>query len=52
MCEVATTASALRLGCDELTAAAGALCVACGKDSELARGAAELLEHHRSRLSS
>eukprot|EP01043_Picozoa_sp_COSAG02_P013475 COSAG02_NODE_539_length_20605_cov_93.802155_13_plen_53_part_00 len=52
MCEVATTASALRDGCDELAAAAEALRVACGTGSDLARGAADLLEHHKSRLSS
>eukprot|EP01043_Picozoa_sp_COSAG02_P024091 COSAG02_NODE_1306_length_13342_cov_5.305822_2_plen_101_part_00 len=51
MCEVATTASALRDGCDELAAATEALRVACGEGSELARGAADLLEHHKSRLS-
>lgn len=50
MCEVATTASELRLGCAELDAAAQALCVACGEESELASGAADLLTHHTSRL--
>ena len=49
--EGATTASALRDGCDELAAAAEALRVSCGEDTELARGAADLLEHHESRLS-
>ena len=52
MCEVATTTSALRLGCDELAAAVEALRVACGEGSALARGAADLLKHQQSRLSS
>lgn len=50
LCEVATTASELRLGCAELDAAAQALQVACGEESELASGAADLLMHHKNRL--
>ena len=52
MCEVATTVADLRLGRNELAEAVEALSVACGQDSELARGAAELLKHNSSKLSS
>ena len=50
LCEVATTKSELRAGCEELTAALAILRTACGAEGPLATGAADLLEHHTARL--